>query len=301
MITLSQMAEELQMALNKALRSDPIAEYPMNPDNSEWYITIAADTADYKPAEASRNQATWYIQGLLTQTGATLEGAEAGARAASVDTLLTLTVKVLPGVDQEGKKQIVNAARNALTAALDTNQYGYAYETDGTAWVYGVEYTLLASGERYIAPMIGDAYTFTAGITWHFAESAINSRDITITVDKVQLYPTQIGIIRTTSSEKAVPSNQGGYGAKNFPQSTDLAISISAPAFTNILDVALPYIVTGLVDPLSVTLQVNRGTQQGEQRTYTMVIASASLNGEGNLTASASITFVERENVTNGG
>lgn len=322
MITLTQMAQKLQSDLRavfnaaieerrKQAKDEKEAEtalglFPENSKYSAYELLVTADTSDFKPAERDGNKATWYIQGLLTQIGSTIEGIQNGSRTAGVDCRLDFVVRCMPGVDMNGGKVMVPFFRSVLDNYFSTNQQGIMYEgTDAgekpegetaTAWVFGTNYQMAQSGVREMIPGLGDTFSFTVILNWYFAEGGLNSQGIELTIDGKRIYFTHIGISRNTTDEKALPAGSAAYGTVSVVESNSFAIGFDAPAFTAVVDAIVAYLLDASQSARSVKLKIG----DRPARNYTMIVSNATMNGDTILTASVSCTLVETKPVTNG-
>lgn len=309
MITLTQMAQKLQSDLRAVFNAAAEGRTDLFPENSKYStyeLTVAADTSDFKPAEREGNKAIWYIQGLLTQIGSTIEGIQNGSRTAGVDCRLDFVVRCMPDVDMNGGKVMVPFFRSVLDNYFSTNQQGIMYEgTDAgeepegstsAAWVFGTNYQMAQSGVREMIPGLGDTFSFTVILNWYFAEGGLNSQGIELTIDGNRIYFTHIGISRNTSDEKALPAGSASYGTVSVVESNSLAIGFDAPAFTAIVNVIEQYLLDAAQSTRAVSLKVGNR----EARNYSMIVSNATMNGDTILTASVSCTLVETKPVTNG-
>lgn len=309
MITLTQMAQKLQSDLRAVFNATAEGRTDLFPENSKYSayeLTVTADTSDFKPAEREGNKATWYIQGLLTQIGSTIEGIQNGSRTAGVDCRLDFVVRCIPGVDMDGGKVMVPFFRSVLDNYFSTNQQGIMYEgtdagekpegsTSG-AWVFGTNYQMAQSGVREMIPGLGDTFSFTVILNWYFAEGGLNSQGIELSIDGNRIYFTHIGISRNTTDEKALPAGSAAYGTVSVVESNSLAIGFDAPAFTAVVNAILAYLLDASQSARSIKLKIG----DRPARNYTMIVSNATMNGDTILTASVSCTLVETKPVTNG-
>lgn len=308
MITLTQMAQKLQAEIGALFETAAEGRTDIFPENgkySAYELTVTADTSDFKPAKREGNKATWYIQGLLTQIGSTIEGIQNGSRTAGVDCRLDFVVRCMPGVDMDGGKVMVPFFRSVLDDYFSTNQQGIMYEgtdageepegTTSTAWVFGTNYQMAQSGVREMIPGLGDTFSFTVILNWYFAEGGLNSQGIELTIDGNRIYFTHIGISRNTSDEKALPAGTPAFNTVSMVESNSLAIGFDAPAFTAVVDAVKWYLMDARQSVRSVELKIGEMS-----RTYLMQMSNATVNGDTILTASVSATLVETKPVTNG-
>ena len=309
MITLTQMAQKLQSEIGALFNEAAKGRADIFPENgkySAYELTVTADTSDFKPAARNGNKAVWYIQGLLTQIGSTIEGIQDGSRTAGVDCRLDFVVRCMPGVDIDGGKFMVPFFRSVLDDYFSTNQQGIMYEgttagekpegTTTAAWVFGTNYQMSQSGVREMIPGLGDTFSFTVILNWYFAEGGLNSQGIVLKIDGERIYFTHIGISRNTTDEKALPAGSAAFGTVSVVESNSLAIGFDAPAFTAVVDVIEHYLLDAAQSTRNVTLKVG----ERDARSYNMIVSNATMNGDTILTASVSCTLVETKPVTNG-
>lgn len=311
MITLTQMAQKLQSEIGALFNEAAHVRTDIFPENgkySAYELTVTADTSDFKPAAKNGNKAVWYIQGLLTQIGSTIEGIQNGSRTAGVDCRLDFVVRCMPGVDMDGGKVMVPFFRSVLDDYFSTNQQGIMYEgtnagekpegTTPAAWVFGTNYQMSQSGVREMIPGLGDTFSFTVILNWYFAEGGLNSQGIVLEIDGERIYFTHIGISRNTTDEKALPAGSAAFGTVSVVESNSLAIGFDAPAFTAVVDVIKNYLLDAEQSTRAVTLKIGEGEEN--TRNYQMIVSNATMNGDTILTASVSCTLVETKPVTNG-
>ena len=311
MITLTQMAQKLQSEIGALFNEAAQGRTDIFPENgkySAYELTVTADTSDFKPAARNGNKAVWYIQGLLTQIGSTIEGIQNGSRTAGVDCRLDFVVRCMPGVDMDGGKVMVPFFRSVLDDYFSTNQQGIMYEgtnagekpegTTPAAWVFGTNYQMSQSGVREMIPGLGDTFSFTVILNWYFAEGGLNSQGIVLEIDGNRIYFTHIGISRNTTDEKALPAGSAAFGTVSVVESNSLAIGFDAPAFTAVVNVIKNYLLDAEQGTRAVTLKIGEGEEN--TRAYQMIVSNAAMNGDTILTASVSCTLVETKPVTNG-
>lgn len=309
MITLTQMAQKLQSEIGALFNEAAHGRTDIFPENgkySAYELTVTADTSDFKPAARNGNKAVWYIQGLLTQIGSTIEGIQNGSRTAGVDCRLDFVVRCMPGVDMDGGKVMVPFFRSVLDEYFSTNQQGIMYEgtdagekpegTTPAAWVFGTNYQMAQSGVREMIPGLGDTFSFTVILNWYFAEGGLNSQGIVLEIDGNRIYFTHIGISRNTTDEKALPAGSAAFGTVSVVESNSLAIGFDAPAFTSVVDVIEHYLLDAEQSTRNVMLKIG----ERDARDYKMIVSNATMNGDTILTASVSCTLVETKPVTNG-
>ena len=309
MITLTQMAQKLQSEIGALFNEAAKGRTDIFPENgkySSYELTVTADTSDFKPAARNGNKAVWYIQGLLTQIGSTIEGIQNGSRTAGVDCRLDFVVRCMPGVDMDGGKVMVPFFRTVLDDYFSTNQQGIMYEgttagekpegTTTASWVFGTNYQMAQSGVREMIPGLGDTFSFTVILNWYFAEGGLNSQGIVLEIDGERIYFTHIGISRNTTDEKALPAGSAAFGTVSVVESNSLAIGFDAPAFTAVVDVIEHYLLDAAQGTRNVTLKIG----ERDARSYNMIVSNATMNGDTILTASVSCTLVETKPVTNG-
>lgn len=298
MITLTQMAQKLQSEIGALFNEAAQGRTDIFPENgkySAYELTVTADTSDFKPAARNGNKAVWYIQGLLTQIGSTIEGIQNGSRTAGVDCRLDFVVRCMTGIDMDGGKVMVPFFRSVLDGYFSENTQGTMEDADGNTWAFGVNYQTAQSGIREIIPGLGDTFSFTIVMNWYFAEGGINSQRIALYIGGERVWFTRIGISRNSSDTKAVPSTSAGVAVRNYTESNQITIGFDAPAFSSIVGIISPYLLQGTVSDLAAVLYIDQTKQ-----TYTMHIANAALNGDTILTASVSVTLVQTEVVTDG-
>ena len=298
MIQIQELASAIDDALNRELNTYP-NKYPhLNSDWGKYRFNVVADTADYKRAEREGNKVTYFIQGNLLLEGSNVESTQSGKLNASLQTTLELLVPIVDVEDDDGNKEIVSSVRTLLDTVLTSN--GAGTNAEGTLIKYGYQYNIAVSGARASVPMLGDSFIFSIQIEWYFIEGGVNSKEIKLRHNNVIIDYTAFGIKRATTQESNVPSTTGNGSAKNVDLASVFTLTIAMPLLnTDFCKTCTQYALgnrrIGQTIGITVTFPftISESSFQGIEKTFILNIADASINVEGVMNASLSVTLTE--------
>ncbi len=288
MIPLSLLAEKIEDALNTPLNLEALS-FGYGDGSIQYKFHIVADTTDFKRPTREENTVTAYIHGILSQSSSNIATSKGGISNITANTLLEIAVPVFDGMDEEGNKELVEKVRGILDAYFSTNGTGSASDDSGKPFNYIFFYNLATSGLRQALLHLGDAFIFRVSQSWVFMENGIESDDISLKIEGVEVPFTTIGLMRSAVQETDVPSTSTKAVGKNVTASTMLTINVGMNAISgSIFDRVRSYILLGSLAPFAVSLTI-----AGTFETYSMTFNEASLNGEIPLYASATFKLVE--------
>ena len=118
MVKLTDLAQHIE----DGLRDE--AGNRLETENGNYEFRIVTDTTDYKKADRCGNEVTYYIHGLVVQTGSNIEsmnGDDEMHSSATVSGRLELLVPVLDGSDDDGNKFLVSTVREILDGYFSKN------------------------------------------------------------------------------------------------------------------------------------------------------------------------------------
>jgi hypothetical protein len=298
MIRVQELASLIDDALNAELnRDEGNGEYKKYPNlNSKWgryRFNVVADTADYKRPEREGNTVTYFIQGNLLLVGNNVESTQSGRINASLQTTLELLVPIIDAEDEDGNKELVSSVRSLLDSVLTTNGSGGKDKTIQ----YGYQYNIAVSGARATVPMIGDSFIFSIEIEWYFIEGGINSRDIVLKYEASSIIDyTAFGIRRATTQESDVPSDSQNGSAKNVDLASVFTLNIAMPLLdTTFCRICAEYALGNreIGKNMRISVSFPFPDKITVSQTMTLSISEASINVEGVMNASLSVTLTE--------
>jgi hypothetical protein len=309
--------------LNEVLKGYDTA--PLVSPRGRYEFSISSDTSDFREPEREGNSVTWYINGLLSQSGSSAEyvdgvkdGENTSFKTITMNTRLEIVVPVI-GEDKDGNKQIVEVMRSIFDEYFSQNGTGVLKDEGGVWYAYGFDYNIPQSGIRAQRPMHGDSFTFLFSLDFFFIQGGMNSKNIVmkvrgnifgmngvVTSVNATVPYTSIGFRRNTTQEGnlfASSTGKVGNGVQSAVSSSTFTINVACPTlYGDFNDIVNYYLFHGKSDDLTVILTTARGVGFDEQgnsivqvmeQTYKMCFLEATLNGEQALNASTTAVFTE--------
>ena len=289
MVKLTDLAQHIE----DGLREEAVEQ--LTTANGKYEFRIVTDTTDYKKADRFGNEVTYYIHGLVVQTGSNIEsmnGEDEMHSSASISGRLELLVPVLDGTDDEGNKLLVSSVREILDGYFSKN--GVTVEE---GYTIGYRYTIAASGIRDVVPPVGDCFIFIVTIDWYILANGINSTQIKayITLDgKEELIPYRTFGIMRQAVQDTFTASDGSFVGKNVTLSSVMSINFGLETmYGNIGKVINDYLLTGISPVYTVRIVVPYEPDKATDRTYQMRFNDATLNAQIPLNASSTFKMTE--------
>ncbi len=254
--------------------------------STNYVYRLRTDTDNYKAPSREANQITQYIHGIAFQTGSDIESLGDSFNG-TVEMRLELLVPV-KRIDDDNI-EIVTNVRATLDNYFATNANG-TLTAGGKEYVYGVKYTLLATGTRQMFKGIGDCLTFTCFLRYIFIEDGVNSRSIRVFIDGHELGYQRMGEHRQAVQESMVNADDSLCRGVNVTEATQYTLNIECP----LLDNAACNIIKNFVRNGDLTAHLVELYRNDEvEHSYIMLFNESGLNYETSYNASVSVKLVE--------
>lgn len=254
--------------------------------STNYVYRLRTDTDNYKAPSREANQITQYIHGIAFQTGSDIESLGDSFNG-TIEMRLELLVPV-KRIDDDNI-EIVTNVRATLDNFFATNANG-TLTAHGKEYVYGVKYTLLATGTRQMLKGIGDCLTFTCFLRYIFIEDGVNSRSVKIYIDGHELGYQRMGEHRQAVQESAVNAGDTLCRGVNVTEATQYTLNLECPLLDNeACDIVKNFVRNG--DLKAHLVQLKRNDEV--ENTYIMLFNESGLNYETSYNASVSVKLVE--------
>ena len=276
MIKISALAENLTELLNKALDASDIASFA---PNTTYRFNIVAGEGEYKHSEEKDNVVTVYINGVLKLLpGAKIEGMNDDNYVGTASATLEVLVPHADIVDEDGTALFVEFVRNVVTSVMGNNRNSTINDGE-TKYLVAMEFSMPHTYGRQLRHGIGDSVELVTSINYAFVAAGVPSKNIKITIDGNEIFPTKIGISRRAVTEANVKSDSE-YGASACTVSgTALTIAVVLVMRNNAISKAISnHVITGLWTPHDVELSIQIG-EETIRNTYSMTFSESELNG----------------------
>ena len=264
--------------------------------STNYVYRLRTDTDNYKAPSREANQITQYIHGIAFQTGSDIESLGDSFNG-TIEMRLELLVPV-KRIDDDNI-EIVTNVRATLDNFFATNANG-SLKAGGKEYVYGVKYSLLATGTRQMLKGIGDCLTFTCFLRYIFIEDGVNSRSIRIFIDGHELGYQRMGEHRQAVQESAVNAGDTKCRGVNVTEATQYTLNLECPLLDNKDKVDACDIIKNFVRNGDLTAHLVEIKRKGEreneyilENAYIMLFNESGLNYETSYNASVSVKLVE--------
>lgn len=281
MIKISDLAKKINDELNA---------YSITCNRGKYLFRIILDTSNYKKPRRIANEVICYIHGILNQVNSMIENTSTDGQNGTLAARLDILVPIFDKEDESENLEIANSVRNILDDYFSKSTSGVMLDETGKTYTFGMEYSLAASGERRLTPLVGDSFTFTSYINYYFSESGINSKSFQISIDGNRIPFTKFGIRRDSDMEGNVPSLTKDGGAQNVVTATTLSLNFDMPALQGeVYNLIMDYVLNGsnnvghLVEIVS----------PQNTKSYIMTFSESSLNLETVLNGAVSVQLAE--------
>lgn len=290
MIKIRTLAEDLTKRLNEALDASNIESFiELYAPNTKYRFYIVAGEGEYKHSEEKENEVTVYINGVLKLLpGAKIEGMSDDNYVGTASATLEILVPHADIVDENGTAVFVELVRNVVSSAMGNNRNSTIED-----YLVAMEFSMPHTYGRQLRHGIGDSVELVTSINYAFVSAGVPSKNIKITIDGNEIFPTKIGISRRAVTEANVKSDSE-YGASACTVSgTALTIAVVLVMRNNAISTAIAeHVITGEWKPHNVELSIQIG-KKTSRKTYSMTFAESEINGEVPLGASTSFILVE--------
>ena len=254
--------------------------------STNYVYRLRTDTDNYKAPSREANQITQYIHGIAFQTGSDIESLGDSFNG-TIEMRLELLVPV-KRIDDDNIEVVTNV-RATLDNFFATNANG-TLTAHGKEYVYGVKYSLLATGTRQMLKGIGDCLTFTCFLRYIFIEDGVNSRSVKIFIDGHELGYQRMGEHRQAVQESAVNAGDTKCRGVNVTEATQYTLNLECPLLDNeACDIIKNFVREGDLKAHLVELKRNNEVEN----TYIMLFNESGLNYETSYNASVSVKLVE--------
>lgn len=277
MITIDELAKYIQKQLNEeATAKDNKEEYKytaLNTDRKKYIFKIFTHTGEYLKAKVDGNVATYYINCILSENGATVEST--GFVNAIMNASLDLLVPVKKGMFG-ATPEIVKSVSEILNNVLSKNSLMTL--DDYPDYQIGVNYSMASSGERDTYEWVGDGFTFSADIEFYIIEQGVNSNNIVYTFNDEPIYFTTGGMTRGAQQETQVTSKNSNKVAKSITTASVLTFTFVIPMRNDEISKAIEdYINTGEIKTYTIKKIVKYPNKEEdpEPQEFNMIFSEA--------------------------
>ena len=316
MIALEKLAKKIQEKLD-ALRS-------------EFNFNIIADTGAYKPPKRKGNTVVEYINGVLTSNGSEITNLIAGKDKPLVYATQNCTLRVIMSLQKpENNEYILDDGSvytgdiadlpegasvvdiiqgwkprlERLRTILDQVFQGVVVEpmtveeVDENGKVHERSFSVTTvfafsnSGIREQNQAVGDSYSFYINIYYSFIENGLNTRDLTFTLDGVQIPFQSVTVFRSPIMDGNVYSGTSNATAKNITSQSTFSVSFELPAFES--DNTTNAIVSFLMDGEINVAHLLRFKHYGKTKEYLVTLGEVKQMGETIKNIGQSLSLVE--------
>lgn len=316
MISLESIAQKLEAKLNARLDAYGLTG-GITP-SVNYVFRIILDTADYQESTREGNTVTMYIHGIMTATGADVEGVSDATYNTSLDTNVEFLIPFLFTSGEGKDDELLGAVRNLLTDTLQASTGEFVLE-DNIVFYQGTAFNLATSGERAERPKVGDSYTLSLAVRYFFIANGIGSDEIRLFV--VDDNGTERPITFTKAEFARVSMQDGNVFALTQAEAMNGTIpssltTTSASAFTiklvtptrdtAFIRAAARYLLEGVVEPFTIRIKYpmeyveSFGQIQPEYSLIVdkrMVFSDATLSTELSYNAASTMTLVEAADI----
>lgn len=226
MIDLTQYANIIEVGLNNAL------------NDSYLKFVVWSDMGKFKRPERNGNTVTTYINCLLTRAPGTINTGNNGLVIATDSLTLQIAVPTrqprstaeAPSPEVEDDVYVfVEQIRNIVDDYFSHNVIQSFTEGDKT-YQAGMQYSLSATGDADIAPMLANYITFSVYITVNVVQNGINSREVSIELDGETI--PFLTASPNRACERSSDTYSDGGETENIITTTALSIDVAQPATT---------------------------------------------------------------------
>ncbi len=300
MINIIDVTNYLENKLNTAIANDTSAVL----DNGReiYRVKIWLDAGEYKSFDYIKqgkkygdkdwlspiptNNIVHYINGILSVTESNVEGADTSILTFSTTLELLIPLRNLD--EETTQMELVASIRNIIDNALSINEFN-AFE----GFNLGINYSLAGTGQRKLNNLVGDCVSLYVYIVFSLVENGVNSTEIIITIDGVNVDSQRKGYSRVATQEADVSNKSQDGSAGVVTSNTVFTLNFDKPVQkTAIDDIFRRYLLNGSNEIYTVTIKepaVNGYIETTKQ----MVISEVTRNTDTTLNASETITMVE--------
>ncbi len=256
------IVKHLEKKLNLAIVADinsATAENPSKFDNDRetFRFRLWLDTGKYKGydylkrgamsnTEGSFNQAdislnltrkyVRYINGIVSILDSNIEGVSIQDKTNTANLTFTASVEFLIPLDNNDDdvrytEEMVGSVRSIIDNAMMLNSYD-----DFGGYNMGVNYGIGSTGTRAMRGHIGDSITLSAAVNYVFVAEGVNSTEIRLFIDGIEVISPRKGYSRVASQEADIPSDTEDGASKNITGSTAFSINFDKPTQKTALD-----------------------------------------------------------------
>ena len=324
MIEISQLAQKFEELLNNKNTDDFTLDKFI--PNVKFIFKICLNSGEYKKAETSGNEVTYYINAIMKALSSDVEGlAEvAGTYNATMSTSIEFLIpfpekkryytkkdeKGNEVLDENGNKfeeKFSDAVHYWISSKLQAGVSEEMTDNDNNTYLVGSRFSIPSPGAKEIRSMTGESLPLTIYSTHYFVAQGVNSSKIKLKIgENDEVYASRIGIARRSITDGNIFN--GVSSSKNTLSGTALTISFDAPLRTGgYNDTIGKYLLGDKPESLKVYLHLPHmgqktntdGTKEDAYEEYTMIIADAGMNGEMGLAASINVRLIEYYEVSN--
>lgn len=246
---------------------------------TELPFIVFTDAGDWKNASRRKNTVTEYINGLFKLKQSEIQNLGGGVIAYALVTSLSFLVPCGDDPDHRGELQFVKTIRDALSSAFSNNTK-LSVTIDGKEYVGGVSYSLPVPDLRALRPFAADSLIYTCSIAFSYLENAVNSSDVTITVDGETIAYTRFSFGRAVSPSADLFAESTNGEATVYAENSTFSIDLESPASSvSAFSAAVLSYIMG-VTAVNVPRMVSVKLGETDIRTMTMILGECSAHGE---------------------
>jgi len=309
MIEISQLAQTFEDILNKDIGNSNLVNFI---PNVKFEFKICLNSGEYKKAETSGNEVTYYINAIMKALSSDVEGlAEvAGTYNATMSTSIEFLIpfpEKKRSLSDTTEEKFSDAVHYWISSKLQAGVSEEMTDNDGNTYLVGSRFSIPSPGAKEIRSMTGESLPLTIYSTHYFVAQGVNSSNIKlqICVGKdsnrkdiyCEVYTSRIGIARRSITDGNI--FDGVSASKNTLSGTALTISFDAPLRKgNHNDIIGDYLLGDNNGIVKIKLHLPH-KEIDDYDDYNMIIADAGMNGEMGLAASINVRLIEYYEVPN--
>ena len=311
MIEISQLAQTFEDILNKDIGNSNLVNFI---PNVKFEFKICLNSGEYKKAETSGNEVTYYINAIMKALSSDVEGlAEvAGTYNATMSTSIEFLIPFPEKkrlIDNATEEKFSDAVHYWISSKLQAGVSEEMTDNDENTYLVGSRFSIPSPGAKEIRSMTGESLPLTIYSTHYFVAQGVNSSNIKLKIyigidpniegddGYREVYNSRIGIARRSITDGNIFN--GVSASKNTLSGTALTISFDAPLRKgNHNDIIGDYLLGDNNGIVKIKLHLPH-MDKDTYKDYTMIIADAGMNGEMGLAASINVRLIEYYEVPN--